>query len=116
MQATHHFHPEVRHATVPTYVASYIFPAILFVYEIYRIGYWIINFGLNVSIFREMGYEFILMLGVFGVQIAAEVTYVVSAWLSRHPDLEHRLPNVILGLASSAAILAFDYALQVLRW
>lgn len=114
MQLTHHFHPEARHATVPTYVASYLFPVTLFVYEIYRIGYWVVNFGLNLSVFREMGYEFVLTLAVFAVQVAVEVTYVISAWVSRYPDLEHRLPNVMLGLACSAAILAFDYALQVL--
>jgi hypothetical protein len=114
MQITYHFHPEIRHATIPTYVASYIFPAFLVIYEIYRIGYWIVNYGLNGFIFRQMGYEFVLMLTVFSVQVVFEVTYMISTWILRHPDLEHRLPNVILGLFCSAAVLAFDYVVQAL--
>ncbi len=29
MQAVQHFHLELRHATVPTYVVSYLFPLLL---------------------------------------------------------------------------------------
>jgi hypothetical protein len=33
MQAARHFHLELRHASVPTYVASYLFPILLLAYE-----------------------------------------------------------------------------------
>ena len=38
MQAAHHFHLELRQATMPTYVASYLFPVVLLVYEAHRVG------------------------------------------------------------------------------
>ena len=38
MATTHqHFHLELRHATAPTYFISYLFPALLFVYELLRV-------------------------------------------------------------------------------
>jgi hypothetical protein len=43
MQAIHHFRLDLRHATMPTYVASYLFPFLLFVYETHRVGRWIID-------------------------------------------------------------------------
>jgi hypothetical protein len=36
MQAMHHFRLELWHATMPTYVASYLFPFLLLVYETRR--------------------------------------------------------------------------------
>jgi hypothetical protein len=49
MQAMPHFPLELRHATMPTYVASYLFPFLLFVYETHRVGRWIFDYGMNFS-------------------------------------------------------------------
>ena len=38
MQTTHHFRLELRHATVPTYVASYLFPLLLVLYEVLQLA------------------------------------------------------------------------------
>lgn len=113
MQRIHHFHPELRHATTPTYVASYLFPLIFVVYEVYRVGYWIAMYGVDFSNFKQMGYEYLLMLAMFAVQVVAEAGFLAIAWLNRHPDLEHRLTNLSLGLFCSLVVLAFDYGLQV---
>jgi hypothetical protein len=53
------------------------------------------------------------MLTVFAIQLAVQAAFLAWTWLGRHPDLEHRLGNLTLGLVASAAVLAFDYALQV---
>ncbi|NPT56096.1 hypothetical protein [Paraburkholderia elongata] len=45
MQAMRHFRLELRHATMPTYVASYLFPFLLFVYETHRVGRWTTGCG-----------------------------------------------------------------------
>ncbi|SEI17998.1 hypothetical protein SAMN05192544_103099 [Paraburkholderia hospita] len=114
MQLALNFHPHFRHATLPTYVASYFFPILIAVYEVYRIAYWIVNYGLNFSVFKAMGYEFTLMLMLFATQVVVESCFLFFAWLGRRPDLEHRVPNAVLGLLLSTAVLACDFALQVL--
>ena len=106
---THPFHPELRHATVPTYFASYLFPALIVLYEIYRVGYWVAEHGMNFAFFSQTGYEYTLLLAVFALQVVVEVVFLAIAWMGRHPDLRHRLTNLTLGLACSAAVLAFDY-------
>lgn len=113
MQQTHRFHPELRHATAPTYVVSYVFPLLLVVYEVYRVGYWIALHGVDFSNFKQMGYEFLLMLALFAVQVVAESAFLAIAWLSGRPDLEHRLTNLALGVFGSLLVLAFDYGLQI---
>lgn len=113
MQQVHHFHPELRHATKPTYVASYVFPLLFVVYEVYRVGYWIAMHGVDFSNFNSMGYEYLLMLAMFAVQVVAEGAFLAAAWLGRHPDLEHRLTNLAMGLVCSLIVLGFDYGLQV---
>lgn len=112
MENTHHFHFELQHATKPTYVVSYVFPALLFIYELYRVGSWIAAFGMSFANFKQMGYEYGLMLAVFAVQVVVEALFLVVAWLYRHADLEHRLTNLAMGLLCSFAVLAFDYWLQ----
>jgi hypothetical protein len=113
MDLTHRFHPELRHATAPTYVASYVFPLLLLTYEAYRVGYWIAAYGMNFTNFKQMGYEYLLMLAMFGVQIVMEALFLGIAWLRHHADLGHRLANLSLGLLCSFGVLAFDYLLQV---
>lgn len=49
MQAMHYFRLELRHATMPMYIASYLFLFLLFVYETHRVGRWIFDYGTNVS-------------------------------------------------------------------
>lgn len=112
MEDTRHFHFELRHATKPTYVASYFFPILFVIYEVYRVGSWIIAFGPNFANFKQMGYEYTLMLAVFSVQVVVEAFFLIVALLYRHADFEHRLTNLALGLLCSFAVLAFDYWLQ----
>ena len=112
MQAMHHFHLELRHATMPTYVASYLFPFLLFVYETHRVGRWIFDYGMNFSNYKFMGYEYLLMLVFVALQIIVEVAFFLGAWLGRHHDLDHRIANVLAGVGCSIGILAFDFALQ----
>ncbi|RDU99430.1 hypothetical protein [Trinickia dinghuensis] len=113
MQTHHAFHPELRHATVPTYVVSYLFPVLIVIYEIYRVGYWISQFGMNFAEFNQTGYEYVLMLAVFAVQVVVGVLFIAIVLPTRHPDLEHRLTNIALGLFCSAVVLGYDYfALQ----
>lgn len=114
MQIAPNFHPHFRHATLSTYVASYIFPILLAVYEVYRIAYWLVNYGLNLSVFKEMGYEFTLMLVLFATQIVVESCFLFLAWAGGHSDLGRRVPNIALGLLLSATVLACDFALQML--
>lgn len=113
MQIAHPFHLELRHATIPTYIVSYVFPVLFVLYEIYRVGAWIAMQGFHFAAFKEMGYEYLLMLTVFAIQLAVQAAFLAWTWLGRHPDLEHRLGNLTLGLLVSAGVLAFDYALQV---
>jgi len=113
MDHAHHFHFELRHATKPTYVVSYLFPIMFVIYEAYRVTYWILLYGMHFANFNQMGYDYLLMLAMFGVQIVVEAVFFVGAWLSRHRDLEHRLSNLTLGLFCSFVVLAFDYLLQV---
>lgn len=113
MQQIQHFHPELRHATLPTYFASYLFPLMFVVYEVYRVGYWIATYGFNFTMYKSMGYEYLLMLTVFGVQIVVETIFLLGAAASHHADLGHRLTNLALGIFCSFVVLAFDYMLQV---
>lgn len=108
----HHFHLELRHATVPTYVTSYLFPILLLAYEAYRVGHWIFDYGMNFANFRYMGYEFLLMLVFVGLQIFVEIVFLACAAITRHPDLEHRVANVLAGIACSFVVIGFDLALQ----
>ncbi len=112
MQATHHFHLELRHASVPTYVASYAFPILLLAYEVFRVGRWIAEFGMNFSNFRFMGYEFLLMLVFVALQVILEGVFLIGAWISRNHDFEHRVGNLMAGLGCSLVVIGFDLALQ----
>jgi hypothetical protein len=112
MPAMHHFRLELQHATMPTYVASYLFPCLLFVYEMHRVGRWIFDNGLHFANYRFMGYEYLLMLAFVALQIVVEAIFILGAWLGRHRDFEHRIANVLAGAGCSAGILIFDLALQ----
>ena len=112
MQAAHHFHLELRQATMPTYVASYLFPVVLLVYEAHRVGRWIFDYGVNFANFRFMGYEFLLMLVFVALQACFGAVFLIGAWMSRDHDFEHRVANVLAGLGCSLVIIAFDLALQ----
>lgn len=112
MQATHHFNIELRHATVPTYVVSYLFPILLLLNEIHRVGRWIYDYGMHFSNFRYMGYEFLLMLVFVGGQAIVAVVFLIGASISRHHDFEHRVSNLLAGLSFSMVLIAFDLALQ----
>ena len=49
-----------------------------------------------------------------GLQIAVEAIFLLGAAMRRdNRDFEHRLPNVILGIGCSIAILALDLAIQL---
>lgn len=115
MATTHqHFHLELRHATAPTYFISYLFPALLFVYELLRVGQWIRDHGMQFVAFKQMGYEYLLMLLFVGLQIVVEAIFLLGAAMRKdHRDFEHRLPNVILGIGLSIALLAIDLAIQL---
>jgi hypothetical protein len=112
MQAAHHFHLELRHATMPTYIASYLFPAVLLLYEVHRVGRWIFDYGMNFANFRFMGYEFLLMLVFVALQVCFGAVFLIGAWMSRDHDFEHRVANVLAGLGCSLVIIAIDLALQ----
>ncbi|CDY74710.1 hypothetical protein BGLT_03652 [Caballeronia glathei] len=112
MQVTRHLNMELRHATVPTYVASYLFPLLLLAYEVWRVGSWVAVNGFNFMNFRSMGYEFALMLAVFAMQVIVEIAFLAGAWLTKHHDLGHRLSNLMLGIFCSLVVLGFDLALQ----
>lgn len=109
---SHHFHLELRHATVPTYVTSYLLPILLLAYEAHRVGRWIYDNGMNFANFKYMGYEFLLMLTFVGLQIFVEVVFLACAGITRHPDFEHRVANVLAGLGCSLVVIGFDLALQ----
>lgn len=112
MQAMHHLRLELRHATMPTYVASYLFPFLLFVYETHRVDRWVFDYGMNLSNYKFMGYEYLLMLVFVALQIIIEVAFLLGAWLGRHHDLDHRIANALAGVGWSIGILVFDFALQ----
>jgi hypothetical protein len=110
LQHPHHF--ELRHATMPTYIASYLFPAALLLYEIYRVGSWVSVHGMNFTNFNSMGYEYVLMLAWFGLQVGVEIVFLVGAALSRNHDFGHRIANLLCGMFCSAIVLLFDFGLQ----
>ncbi|KAE8757258.1 MULTISPECIES: hypothetical protein [Paraburkholderia] len=112
MQAARHFHLELRHASVPTYVASYLFPILLLAYEVHRVGRWIFDYGMNFANFRFMGYEFLLMLVFVALQVVFEGIFLIGAWMSRDHDFEHRVANLLAGLGCSLVVIGFDLALQ----
>ncbi|AOI61601.1 MULTISPECIES: hypothetical protein [Burkholderia cepacia complex] len=113
MQTGHHFLPEFRHATLPTYFVSYVFPLLLAGYEVYRIGYWVSRHGWNFAQLPQAGYEFTLMLFVFALQVILDGLFFITAWAGKHPDVEHRLANMALGVLCSALVIAFDVVLQI---
>jgi hypothetical protein len=86
MQAMHYFRLELRHATMPMYVASYLFLFLLFVYETHRVGRWIFDYGTNFSNYKFMGYEYLLMLVFVALQIIVEVAFPLEAWFGPHHD------------------------------
>jgi hypothetical protein len=116
MQSTRHtdghFHMELRHATVPVYVASYLFPLLLLAYELWRVGSWVAVHGFNFTDFNSMGYEFALMIAVFVMQVVVEIAFLAAAWLTKHRDVGHQLSNLMLGIFCSVVVLGFDLALQ----
>ncbi|KND62012.1 hypothetical protein BVER_02234c [Candidatus Burkholderia verschuerenii] len=112
MQVTRHLNMELRHATVPTYVASYFFPLLLLAYEVWRVGSWVAVNGFNFMNFNAMGYEFALMVAVFCMQVIVEIAFLAGAVLTKHKDVGHRLANLTLGLFCSMVVLGFDLALQ----
>ena len=109
MQPHHTFHPELRHATVPTYLISYFFPVLIVIYEIYRVGYWITQHGMYFGTYSQGGYEYLLMLTLLAIQAIVTVVFVAFVWSIHHPDFGHRLTNLALGMAISCAVLGFDY-------
>ena len=113
MEHTHPFHFELRHATKPTYVVSYLFPLLFVIYEAYRVTYWIASYGMHFANYKQTGYDFLLMLAMFAVQIVVEALFFAFAWLKRHDDAGRRLANIMLGLFCSLVVLAFDYLLQI---
>ncbi|AHI68536.1 hypothetical protein [Burkholderia thailandensis] len=113
MRTGHHFFPGLRHATVPTYFISYLFPLLLAGYEAYRVGYWVSQHGWHFDELSQAGYEFTLMLIVFALQVVLDGLFFITAWVGRHPDVEHRLSNLTFGIICSALVLAFDVMLQV---
>ena len=113
MRIGHHFFPEFRHATVPTYFVSYLFPLLLAGYETYRVAYWVGQHGWHFAQLPQAGYEFTLMLIMFALQVILDGLFFVTAWVGRHPDVEHRLANLACGIVCSALVLAFDVMLQV---
>lgn len=113
MQRAHRFHPQLQRASVPTYGASYLFPLLLVVCEVYRVGCWIALNGADFTGFRQTRHEYALMLGMFAVQTVAEAAFLGIAWMSRHAGLEHRLTDVAFSLVCSFLVLAFDYGLQI---
>lgn len=113
MQTGHHFLPEFRHATLPTYFVSYVFPLLLAGYGVYRISYWVSRHGWNFAQLPQAGYEFTLMLFVFALQVILDGLFFITAWSGKHPDVGHRLANMTLGVLCSAVVIAFDVALQI---
>ncbi|KIP14685.1 hypothetical protein WI77_30745 [Burkholderia ubonensis] len=113
MRTGHHFLPELRHATVPTYFVSYLFPLLLAIYEVYRVAYWVDNHGWRFSELSQAGYEFTLMLAVFALQVILDTSFFIIAWAGRHPDAQHRLGNMAFGIVCSSLVLGFDVMLQV---
>lgn len=113
MQHTHRIHPPWRHAAVPTYLGSYVFPVLFVVYEVYRVGYWIAQHGVEFAAFGEADHGSTLMLALFAVQLVAEGVFLATAWLARQPNLDRRFTNLTLGLVCSLLVLAFDYGLQI---
>ncbi|SPU82442.1 putative uncharacterized protein RBRH_00432 [Burkholderia cenocepacia] len=64
--------------------------------------------------FKQMGYEYLLMLLFVGLQIVVEAIFLLGAAMRKdHRDFEHRLPNVILGIGLSIVLLAIDLAIQL---
>lgn len=112
METTHHFHLELRHASVPTYVASYLFPILLLAYEVHRVGRWIFDYGMHFANFRFMGYEFLLMLVFVALQVVFGSIFLIGAWINRDHDFEHKIANLLTGLGCSVVIIGFDLALQ----
>lgn len=100
-------------ASAPTYLASYVFPVLLVVFEVYRVGYWMASQGVDFSGFGEIGHESSLMLAVFAIQLVAESVFLAAAWVVRQSGIEHRFTTVFLGLCSSLLVLAFDYGLRI---
>lgn len=112
MAHAHHFHPELRHATVPTYLMSYGFPLLLALYEIFRLVDWISRRGFSFYGFNQMGYDFTIMLAIFALQIITQSVFLIAAAAGPRPDLNHRTANLGLGLLCSATVLMFDLLLQ----
>ena len=48
-----------------------------------------------------------------GPALALDGLFFITAWAGRHPDVEHRLANLTLGVLCSVLVIAFDIALQV---
>ncbi|WP_028219004.1 hypothetical protein [Paraburkholderia oxyphila] len=112
MARTHHFHPELRHATVPTYLVSYGFPLLLSLYEIFRLVDWVSRRGFSLYGFNQMGYDFTIMLAFFALQIITQSIFLISTVAGSRPDVGHRVANLGMGLLCSAAVLMFDLLLQ----
>ncbi|MFM0085211.1 hypothetical protein P0D72_41155 [Paraburkholderia sediminicola] len=110
MQAMHHFRLELWHATMPTYVASYLLPFLSFVDQTRRVGRSIFDCGMNFSKYKFMGYEYLLMLVFVAHRIIIEVAFLLGAWLGRHHDPCHRISNVLAGVGCPTRILVFDFS------
>ncbi|WP_236654971.1 hypothetical protein [Burkholderia pyrrocinia] len=61
----------------------------------------------------QAGYEFTLMLFLFVLQVILDGLFFISAWAGKHPDAEHWLANMALGVLCSGLVITFDAALQV---
>lgn len=113
MQQTHHVDRTIAPQGAPTYLGSYVFPVLLLVFEVYRVGHWMAAHGVDFAGFGERSFEYPLMLAMFAVQLVAEGVFLAIAWVSRQSDLERRFTTLSLGLVSSLLVLAFDYGLQI---
>jgi hypothetical protein len=98
---------------MPTYLASYLFPLLLALDEVYRVGYWMASHGVDFTAFGETGLAFPLMLALFAVQVVAEGVFLAIAWAARQADLAQRFTTLLLGLMSSLLVIAFDFGLQI---
>lgn len=113
MQHSHHIDSRAPQSPASTYLASYLFPALLVVFEVYRVGHWLASHGIEFSDFGRSRRESSLMFAMFAVQLVAEGVFLAAAWVARQSDLQHRFTTVFLGLFSSLLVLAFDYGLRI---
>ena len=67
---------------------------------------------MHFSNFRFMGYEFLRMFVLIGIQIVVAALFLIDVSIGRHHDFEHRVSDLLTGLSCSMVVIAFDLALQ----